>query len=177
MSLISISETSTTICSGIAVGSASTVTSRVTCSSTPPSRTPGALSAPSSSIADLRLDLLVEANLEAVEMGDVPAHRVMLLLLDHDGDGLGAVDLEVEKRLALREDRAKLASRNLEGARLAALAVDDTWHQAVPAQAAGCPRAEYLARRDLECGSVLCHSDSALPRGYPAGPGYARAPG
>jgi hypothetical protein len=112
----------------------------------------------------LRLDLLVEADLEAVQMGDLTPHRMMLLLLDHDGDRGGAVDLEVEQCLALREDRAKLASRDLEGARFAALAVDDTRHQAVPAQAASCPRAEYLARRDLECGSVLCHVP--LPNGW-----------
>ena len=51
MSLISIAETSATMRSGISVGSASTVISRVTCSSTPPPLTPGAFSAPSSSIA------------------------------------------------------------------------------------------------------------------------------
>ena len=51
MSLISIAETSTTMRSGISVGSASTVISRVTCSSTPPPLTPGAVSMPSSSIA------------------------------------------------------------------------------------------------------------------------------
>ena len=45
----------------------------------------------------LRLDLLVEADLEAIEVEDVTAHGVMLLLLDHDGHRLGAVQLEIEQ--------------------------------------------------------------------------------
>ena len=73
----------------------------------------------------LGLDLLVEANLEAVDVHDVAAERVVLLLLDHDRDGRRAVELQVEQGVALAEQRAKLALGDLEGPRLAALAVDD----------------------------------------------------
>ena len=52
---------------------------------------------------DLRLDLLVEADLEAIEVQDVAADRVVLLLLDHDRHGLRALELEVEQRVALAE--------------------------------------------------------------------------
>ena len=74
VSLISISETSTAIRSGISVGRASTVTSRVTCSSTPPSRDPGGLVGTLELDRDLGLDLLVEPDLEAVEVHDVTAN-------------------------------------------------------------------------------------------------------
>ena len=57
--------------SGMSVGSASMLSSRVTCSSTPPSLTPGASSTPVSSSATGGLDLLVEAHLEQVDVHDV----------------------------------------------------------------------------------------------------------
>ena len=101
VSPITISETSTSIRSGISVGSASTVTSRVTCSSTPPSLDAGRLVGALELDRDLGLDRLVEADLEAVEVDDLAAKRVALLLLDDDRHGVAAVDLEVEERLAL----------------------------------------------------------------------------
>ena len=136
-------------------------------------RTPGAWSAALELDRDLGLDLLVEADLEAVEVQDLTAHRVVLLLLDHDRDRLGAVDLEVEQRVALREQDAEVAGGDLEGAGLAALAVDDAGNEALPAQASGRPRAEVVARRNLECGSVCA---MAL-RDDAEASGYARAPG
>ena len=151
---MTISETSTTIRSGISVGSASTVTSRVTCSSTPPSRTPGAWSRALELDRDLGLDLLVEADLEAVEVDDLAAQRVALLLLDHDRDGLAAVDLQVEQRLALGEQGPQVALGDLEGLRLAAVAVDDARDQALAAQPAARARPEGVARADVECRSV-----------------------
>ena len=66
----------------MSVGSASMPTSRVDWSSTPPSFTPGASSAPSSSIATVGVDLLVEADLEEVDVHDLVADRVVLLVLD-----------------------------------------------------------------------------------------------
>ena len=155
VSPITISETSTVICSGISVGSASTVTSRVTCSSTPPSLTPGAWSVALQLDRDLGLDLLVEPHLEAVEVDDVAAERVVLLLLDHHRHGRRAVELEVEQGVALGEQRAQLALGDLEGARLAALAVDDAGHQPLAAQAAAGARAEAVSGGDVECGAIL----------------------
>ena len=101
VSLITISETSTVIRSGISVGSASTVISRVTCSSTPPSRTPGAWSVPSSSIATSDSIASSRRTSRQSRWMTSPRTRVVLLLLDHDRDGVGAIDLEVEQRVAL----------------------------------------------------------------------------
>ena len=64
---------------------------------------------------DLGLDRLVELHLLQVEVLDAAAHRVQLLLLDDDRDGFGALDLEVEERRALVQDRAHLAFGDLEG--------------------------------------------------------------
>src|SRR5262249_4943412 len=86
---------------------------------------------------DLGLDLLIEAHLEAIQMHHLAADRVMLLLLDHDGNGLRALQLEVEQRVALAQQDSELASGNLERPGVATLAVDDTRHQAIPAQPAG----------------------------------------
>ena len=145
MSLISISETSATIRSGISVGSASTVISRVTCSSTPPSLTPGRDLGALELDRDLGLDLLVELDLLEVDVLEVAADRVELLLLDDDRDRGGALELEVEQRLAAGEDGADLAFPGLEGARVAAAAVDDAGHQALAPQAARAARAEVRA--------------------------------
>ena len=65
-----------TIASGMSVGSASMLSSRVTCSSTPPSLTPGRLLDALELDADLRLDLLVEADLEQVDVDDLVADGV-----------------------------------------------------------------------------------------------------
>ena len=116
VSLISIAETSATMRSGISVGSASTVISRVTCSSTPPPLTPGAASAPSSSIATSAWIASSRLHLLQVDVLEAAAHRVQLLLLDHDRDGFAALDLEVEERGALAEHVAHLAFGDLEGA-------------------------------------------------------------
>ena len=48
VSPIAIPLTSRSMCSGTSIGSASTFTSRAICESAPPSRTPGASSAPTS---------------------------------------------------------------------------------------------------------------------------------
>ena len=59
--------------SGMSVGSASIVSSRVTCSSTPPSLTPGASSAPTQLEHDGRLDRQVEAHAQQVDVDGVAA--------------------------------------------------------------------------------------------------------
>ena len=112
---MTIAETSTVIASGIAVGSASIVISRVTCSRMPPSLTPGDSSAPSSSMRDVGLDLLVEVDLLAVEVHEVAADRVALLLLDDDGNAAGALDLEVEEGVALADEEPEVVGVGLEG--------------------------------------------------------------
>jgi hypothetical protein len=82
---------------------------------------------------------------------------MVLLLLDHNRDRLGPVHLEIEQSLAGGEHIPQLPRGNLEGARVAALSIDDPGHEPVPAQAPGCPAAEDIAGRDLECGSILGH--------------------
>ena len=64
-------------------GSASMLTSRVTCSSTPPSMAPGASSPPMSSRVDDRVDGDVEVHAQEVDVHRVPAHRVALGVLEH----------------------------------------------------------------------------------------------
>ena len=78
-------ETSAGMLSGIAVGSASIVIWWVTCSSTPPSFTPGASSVPEQLDRDLRLDRLVELHLEQVEVEQPATDGIALLLLDDHG--------------------------------------------------------------------------------------------
>jgi len=46
---------------------------------------------------------------------DVSPNRVVLLLLDHDRDGRGAIELDVEERGALDEQDAQLPRGDLEG--------------------------------------------------------------
>src|SRR4029450_9883021 len=99
--------------------------------------------------------LLVEPHLEAIDVQHVAAHRMVLLLLDHHRDGLGAVQLEVEQRMSLGEDAAKLPGGYLERTRLAAVPVDHSGHEALPAQAPGGARAEQLARGNREFRSGL----------------------
>ena len=46
-------------------------------------------------------------------MHDLPAHRVLLLVLDDHGLRLAAVDLEVEQRVPLGEHRAQQRASTL----------------------------------------------------------------
>ena len=77
-------------------------------------------------------------------MPEAAAHRVQLLLLDHDRHGFAALDLEVEERRAVAEHVAYLPFGAWNGARLGAAAVDDAGHEALAAQAAGGARAEVV---------------------------------
>ncbi len=94
----------------------------------------------------LGLDRLVEADLLQIDVLEAAAHRMQLLLLDHDRNGFAALDLEVEERCAFAEHVADLAFGRLKGARLGAAAVDDTRHQALTPQATGGAGAEIAAR-------------------------------
>ena len=145
MSLISISETSATIRSGISVGSASTVISRVTCSSTPPSLTPGASSVPSSSIATSAW----------ISSSSCTSWRSMCWRLPRTGWSCCSLTTTgtAEEPSISRSNRAwppAITARisrspHLEGARLGAAAVDDPGHEAVAPQAARAARAELRA--------------------------------
>ena len=125
-----ISETSWAIDSGIEVGSASTSTSCVTCSSTPPSRTPGADSVPTSSIAHDSVDRHVEADAYQVEVNGLAADRMALLFLQHRRRRRAAVDRDLEHGAARREREAQLARVDRKGDRLAVAAVENAGNEA-----------------------------------------------
>ena len=59
---------------------------------------------------DVGLDLLVEVDLLEVEVDEVAADRVALLLLDHHRDRSRALDLEVEEGAAVHEHVAMARS-------------------------------------------------------------------
>jgi hypothetical protein len=106
---------------------------------------------------DLGLDRLVEAHLLQVDVLEVSAHRVVLLLLDDDRHRFAALDLQIEQGRAFGEDVAHLALGHLEGARVGAAAVDDAGNEAVAAQPARGSRAELAARSSLELFAGLSH--------------------
>ena len=149
--------------SGMSVGSALTFSSRVTCSSTPPSLTPGATSTPSISSGDHRFDLLVQAHLQQVDVQHLPAHRVPVLVLDDHGLAAAAVDLDVEQRVPLGEHPAQAARVDLERDGIGAGSVDHAGHEAVAAQPPVRPRAALLARAERQQGSLSgCHQRRIL---------------
>ena len=101
-----------------------------------------------------RLDLLVEAHLQQVQVQHVPAHRVALLVLDDHGQALAAVDLDVEQRVALCQHPAQAARVDLERDGVRADPVDDAGHEALAAQPPVRPRAALLARVERQQGSL-----------------------
>ena len=117
-------ETSITIESGMSVGSASMLSSRVTWSSTPPWTTPGASSTPVSSTGTSRLDDLLEVHFEQVDVREVAAHGVVLLVLDDHRNGVAA-ELGVEQSVAGLQGCAKVVLVDAECLRVAAAAVKD----------------------------------------------------
>ena len=154
MSPICISETSASRCSGTSIGSASTLTSLVTCVSTPPSFTPPA--SPWSVHGHGRVDRLVEPDFLQVDMRDVAANLVLLVLLEHRGVRLPAFDDDVEHGVQAAprgERRAQVALGDRDRDRLLA-AVEDARDQALAAQAPRLGRAED--------GTVLDHQFDAL---------------
>ena len=108
---------------------------------------------------DLGLDRLVELHLLQVDVLEVAAHRVMLLLLDHDRNGFAALDLEVEEGGAFAQHAADVAFGHLKGAGIRAAAVDDAQHEALAPQAAGDPGAELGSGCCLELFASTCHAD------------------
>ena len=116
----------------------------------PPSLTPGRVLDPLELDRHVGLDLDVERDLLAVEVDQVAADGVALLLLDDDRDRLRPLDLEVEEGVALADEEAEVVRVGLEGARGLAGLVDDAGDQPVAAQAAGRAGAERVALGDLE---------------------------
>ena len=107
-------DTSATMRSGMSVGSALTFSSRVTCSSTPPSLTPGASSTPSISSATIDSIFSSRRTFSRSRCSTCSAHRVAVLVLDDHGLAVAAVDLDVEQRVALGEHPAQAAGVDLE---------------------------------------------------------------
>jgi hypothetical protein len=109
--------------------------------------------------ADGRLDLLVQADLEQVDVHDLVADRVQLLILHDHRAGLAA-DLEVDQRLAAHEHLPKGPRVHFEGGAVAVLAaVDHTRHEALPAQALHRASAALGALLDVESGSFCIGHD------------------
>ena len=145
------------ILSGMSVGSASTVISRVTWSSTPPAFDAGRVIDALELDRDVRLDRLVEVDLLEIDVAERAAHRVQLLLLDHDRARFAAVDREVEQRGALGDHVADLPFGHLEGGRLGAAGVDDAGDEPLAAHAASVAGTEIGARGNIQSGACISH--------------------
>ncbi len=98
---------------------------------------------------DVGLDLLVELDLVEVEVQEVVADGVALLLLEHHRNRRRALDLDVEEGAAVDQDVAHRTRLDLERTGLVAAAVDDAGHQPLAAQATALARAEVGARLRL----------------------------
>ena len=102
------------------------------------------------------VDRLVEAHFLQVDVGDQAAHRILLVVLEHRGMRLPAVDDDVEHGVqpALRGQRGAeiaLGDRDRHGS---LAAVEDAGDQTLAPQAARLGRAEH--------GTVLDHQFDAL---------------
>ena len=151
---------SASMCSGTAVGSASTRSSRVTCCTTPPCFAPGRLA--DELHVHGRLDRAVEAHLVEVDVRERAADRVALevlengvmggrLPLDHD------IDDPVEPGRP-RERGAKVALADDDRPRVA-LAVEDAGDQPLLAEATDVARADLVGvpLGDLESDAIAGH--------------------
>jgi len=119
-----IAETSSGRLSGMSPGSASTVTSRLTCSMTPPSLAPGASSKPISSTHDRGLDRDVHAHAQEVDVDRLAVHRMAAACPEEDR-GLGAVEVEVDDLPGVREHATERQHLDLQRHGILAAAVDD----------------------------------------------------
>ncbi len=107
---------------------------------------------------DRRLDRLVEADAEQVDVHRVAADRMADELLEHDGRGRGTVDAQVEQRAGVRERIAKLPRVDRERDRILATAVDDAGDLTLPSQATRRPRSRGFTLRDIQgCRLGPCH--------------------
>src|SRR4029453_100141 len=100
-------------------------------------------------------DRLVESHPEQVQVDDVALDGVALLVLDDHRLTVTAVELHVEKRVALGQHSTQLVRLHLERAGVATDAVDDAGHVTRTPQAAACTRALIGARLECEGGSLV----------------------
>src|SRR5581483_7766608 len=131
VSPICISETSCSRESGMSFGSASMFSSRVTCSFT---HARGLINTGQLE-HDRRLDGLVKADPEQIDVHGLACHRVTGELLHHHGSAAGAVHAQIQHRPGVLEGQPELARVDLEGNRILATAVHDAGHVALTAQA------------------------------------------
>ena len=103
---------------------------------------------------DLGLNRLVEVDLLEVEVLEIAAHRVVLLLLDHDRNRIAAFDVKIEQRVAFTQDHPGVATFDLKGGRFLAVRVDDPGDLAVTAEALGDSGAEIGTGCGVECCSI-----------------------
>ena len=153
-------DTFTTIRSGMSVGSASMPTSRVDWSSTPPSFTPGASSAPSSSIVTSAWIFSSRRTSRKSTWTHLVADRVVLAVLEDRRHGLLAADLHVEQGGAVHEQVAQLARADLQrdGVGVAG-AVEHGGHEAGAPQPPGLAGPALGALFDCEGWTVaVCHA-------------------
>ena len=157
VSPICISPTSWTIDSGIAVGSASTFSSRVICSSTPPSLTPGASSTPVSSSGTTALISSLRFTRSRSTWTVSPRTGWRWASLSTTGVAFCAVDAQVEHGARAGERQAQLARVRVKAHRLAAAAVEHAGNAPAAAQAARRARAGGLAAVDVQLGGCAGH--------------------
>ncbi len=150
---------STVITSGMSVGSASMLSSRVTCSTTPPSLTPGDSSPPCSSIDTVAWIFSRRFTSRKSTCMVSPRTGCSWRSLRITGTDLLASDLHVEERRAVHQEAAQLLRADLEGDGIGVgRAVEHAGHQAGAAQAARFARAALGALLDREGWAFsFCH--------------------
>ena len=107
-----------------------------------------------------RLDRLVEADAQQIDVDGLAADGVADELLEDDRAAAGAVDPQVEDRAGVGQRLAQLARVDRERDRVLAAAVDDAGHVALAPQPAGRARARRLAlgRRSERLMSAAGHA-------------------
>ena len=108
--------------------------------------------------ADRGLDGLVEPHAQQVEVHELTAHRMALLVLDDDRRGVLAVDAEVEHGAAWPRASRSWRASTLKGTGLALAAVDDAGHEAL--------RRRRRVARELETSRRSTSRRVACERGH-----------
>ena len=107
----------------------------------------------------LGLDRDVESHLLEVEVKELIADRMALLLLDHHRLRLVTVEDQVEHGAALGEHPPRLAFGHLKRPRVLAAAVDHAGNEAVATHPPADTRAELGALGDLQGFAIGGHGD------------------
>ena len=162
VSPICISPTSCTIDSGIAVGSASTFSSRVICSSTPPSFTPGASSVPVSSIGTTAWIAWSRRTRSRSMCTVSPRTGSRWVSFSTTGVALPPSTLRSSTAPERGEREPQLARVGVEAHRIAAAAVQHAGHAAAAAQAPHLARAARCAAVHIQLCRRLGHRRRGL---------------